>query len=173
MKLKTEYSALTIWQPWASLITMGLKPWEFRDWPPPQYIVDFQMAIHAGKRPVRPAEIRRLLYFLERGGDDARATGLVDHDKAITFLRQVLQAPAMLPTSRILAIATVGQGISNTSLVMALGLTPGTLVNDSDRDEHTRWGWPLRDIIPLPGMSQTAVPGHQSLWPWKVPAALL
>jgi len=31
--------ALTIWQPWASLIMAGYKPYEFRGWPAYGYVV--------------------------------------------------------------------------------------------------------------------------------------
>ena len=53
--------ALTIWQPWASLIMIGAKPYEFRGRSYLAYINHPQpgerMAIHAGARPVRPTEV--------------------------------------------------------------------------------------------------------------------
>ena len=45
--------ALTIWQPWASLIAMGAKPYEFRGWKPPKSLIGQRLAIHAGARPVK------------------------------------------------------------------------------------------------------------------------
>ena len=53
--------ALTIWQPWASLIIAGVKPYEFRGWYPPASIIGRRIAIHAGARPVRKAEIAELI----------------------------------------------------------------------------------------------------------------
>lgn len=42
--------ALTIWQPWAHFLSLGIKRVENRDWPPPPELVGQWMAIHAGKR---------------------------------------------------------------------------------------------------------------------------
>ncbi len=41
--------ALTVWQPWASLIADGLKPVENRDWRR-EFLIGQRIAIHAGKR---------------------------------------------------------------------------------------------------------------------------
>jgi hypothetical protein len=44
--------AISLWQPWASFIAAELKPFETRDWPPPQWLIGQRIAIHAAKRPV-------------------------------------------------------------------------------------------------------------------------
>ena len=44
--------AISLWQPWASLIAVGAKPFETRDWPPPRSLIGERIAIHAAKRPV-------------------------------------------------------------------------------------------------------------------------
>jgi hypothetical protein len=41
---------LTIWQPWATLITLGLKDTENRAWTPPSGAVGGPLYIHAGKQ---------------------------------------------------------------------------------------------------------------------------
>jgi hypothetical protein len=43
--------ALTVWQPWASLIIKDFKPYEFRGWPAPRSLVGRRLAIHTGARP--------------------------------------------------------------------------------------------------------------------------
>lgn len=45
-----ENLAITIWQPWATLIALGLKPIENRRWTPPAGTVGEPLYIHAGKR---------------------------------------------------------------------------------------------------------------------------
>ena len=45
--------AISLWQPWASLIAHGYKYQETRSWPPPSYIDGARIAIHATKRKVR------------------------------------------------------------------------------------------------------------------------
>lgn len=43
--------AISLWQPWASFIANGLKPFETRPWAPPKWLVGKRIAIHAAKRP--------------------------------------------------------------------------------------------------------------------------
>ena len=40
--------ALTLHQPWASLIACGAKRIETRSWPPPKSLIGKRIAIHAG-----------------------------------------------------------------------------------------------------------------------------
>lgn len=59
--------ALTIWQPWASLIMAGFKPYEFRGWPAPRYVVGQRVVIHAGIRSIKKTEVRDLIETLSSG----------------------------------------------------------------------------------------------------------
>ena len=45
--------AITLHQPWATLIALGLKKVETRSWPAPVRLLGQTFAIHAGKRLVR------------------------------------------------------------------------------------------------------------------------
>ena len=49
--------AITLHQPWASLIAHGVKGIETRSWPPPRSLVDQRIAIHAGKRIAGPRSL--------------------------------------------------------------------------------------------------------------------
>src|ERR1700731_1099317 len=62
--------AITIWQPWASLIMIGAKPHEFRGYPAPRFVRGQRIVIHAGARPVKPFEVEDLLRRI-----DAEASG--------------------------------------------------------------------------------------------------
>src|ERR1700732_4369319 len=42
--------AISLWQPWASLIACGAKPYETRDWAPPESMIGQPIAIHAAKK---------------------------------------------------------------------------------------------------------------------------
>ena len=46
--------AITLHQPWASLIAAGLKYVETRSWPAPPSLIGQRIAIHAGKRKMQP-----------------------------------------------------------------------------------------------------------------------
>lgn len=143
--------ALTIWQPWASLIMAGAKPFEFRGWAPPNSMVGQRIVIHAGARKPRPTEISELLVRLERG----EPTGLLPV-MAADHLRRWLASPGMLPLACGLGTALLGKARSARVL----------FGNDSDRDEHFRLAWPLTDVQPF----EHPVParGAQGLWGWPL-----
>lgn len=47
--------AISLWQPWASLIAVGAKPYETRSWAPPKALIGQRIAIHAAKKDVDQA----------------------------------------------------------------------------------------------------------------------
>ncbi len=47
-----QIPAISLWQPWASLIIVGAKLHETRHWRAPERVVGQRMIIHAAKRPV-------------------------------------------------------------------------------------------------------------------------
>ena len=168
--------ALTIWQPWASLIVSGAKPYEFRGWCPPQSYIGKRLAIHAGARPMRIAEINDLLTGLRDKGSgliDAVAGPILHRAKAelqrrransteaerALFEEVCLQFPVSLPLASVIGTATLGEPTKNP-------IVGGHhLVADSDRTDHLNWGWPMLDIerfdVPVPAR------GAQGLWNWQ------
>lgn len=150
--------ALTIWQPWASLIMLGAKPYEFRGWPAPKNIRGQRIAIHAGARPVKLGEVVGLLLRLQ--GPDAWMTGLKP-EIAIPLLERVRDNPRMLPLSAVLGTALLGEPRRAWEIVGELG----GHINDSDRDEHSNWAWPVSEIQ----HSEPPVParGAQGFWRWS------
>lgn len=50
--LPNEVNALTLWQPWATLLVDGIKTTETRDWWPPLNALGKPIAIHAGTHKV-------------------------------------------------------------------------------------------------------------------------
>lgn len=151
--------ALTIWQPWASLIIAGAKPFEFRSWAPPAWLVGQRLAIHAGARKVDIKEVRALLMRLS--GASAWQTGL-RAEIARPILERLRSNPTALPASSIIGMVTVGAGIKSQDLVAK---ELGAVVNDSDRDEQANWAWPMLEIQPLTPIEPCR--GAQGLWNWQ------
>lgn len=154
--------AITIWQPWATLIAEGLKQWEFRSWPAFPVYVGRRIAIHAGARPARRTEINALMTTLIYG--DARSTGIADVPKALDLLEGAFTRPTRLPTRSVLCTAVLGRPVQNADLAAQIGVP---LVNDSDREAHTNWGWPLTDVRRLEPFAPTQ--GRQGFWLWTPP----
>ncbi|MFN3883246.1 MAG: hypothetical protein ACK4Q4_00630 [Rhodocyclaceae bacterium] len=153
--------ALTVYQPWASLIMIGAKPYEFRGWVPPQKEVGQRHVIHAAKRPIDLAEVRMLLMRL-RSDSDFMLEPCLHRDKAIPFLERVLSDPTSLPLAHGLGTAVLGHPKPGHECAREFGVVAG---NDSDREQHFNWGWPYSDIQPF----EPPVParGAQGLWTWR------
>ncbi len=145
--------ALTIWQPWATLIMIGAKPFEFRRWPAPKAFRRQRIVIHAGQRPVRQAEVRALMLNIRRGG--YAETGLTE-EPAMKLLDRVRQG-FVLPTACGLGTAVLGEPKQAAEIF-------GDMVGDSDRVDHQIWAWPLGEIEafdePVPAR------GAQGFWSW-------
>lgn len=164
--------ALTVWQPWASLIAIGAKPYEFRGWKAPKSVIGQRIAIHAGARPMKPAEVRALIWALkEREGT---TNPCLVKDIAMPALTRILEGlkqeqdkanlfegeqPFYLPRSHIVCTAIVGEPKPGDECASAFGWNAG---NDSDREGTFNWGWPMLDIkVAEPPIPAT---GKQGLW---------
>lgn len=129
--------ALTVYQPWASLIMIGAKPFEFRRWDYRQRIPSLcnqRIVIHASARPMKPAEVLDIVNRLKTGESALVA------EKALPLLTRLLDAPkcqGVINLSAALGTAVLGAPVS----VKALFKSP-----DSDRLDEHMFGWPLSDI---------------------------
>lgn len=150
--------AITLWQPWASLVSVGAKRFEFRSWPAPARLVGLRVGVHAGARAMKRGELVDLLAKLK--GPQWRETGLL-RDDAVAFIEAVFDGSATIPLSSMMCTATLGRPIRGKQLGLILGVE---LINDSDRDEHSNWGWPLSDIKPL--RPPLPARGAQGWWNW-------
>ncbi len=152
--------ALTIWEPWASLIMIGAKPYEFRGWHR-AWLAGERIGIHAGARPVKRDEVAELILRLK--SDEDWSTCL-RKEIALPFLEKVHGSPRSLPLAHMLGTALVGKAVLGPSVVSEFGGPENAFGNDSNRDEDANWAWPLSNIKPL----QPPVPakGAQGLWRW-------
>jgi hypothetical protein len=152
--------ALTIWQPWASLIMALAKPWEFREWnymEKPWYrgLKGQRIVIHAGMRKVRQNELAELIYSLEP--DPTTETSLIA-EKALPLLHRWHQSPALLPLGAGLGTAILGEP------KLPPDIFGRAVVTDSDRGEAWNWAWPLSDIRSFEPI--VPCPGAQGFWDW-------
>lgn len=151
--------ALTLWQPWATLVAYEVKPFEFRRWPAPKWIWDQRIAIHAGARPVRPKEIDTLISQLRL--EEGWGTAL--KPEALDLLLTMQSRPDTIPLSSILCTAVIGKPVPAAEAVrQAYG---EDFKGDSDRIDHQVFGWPMLDVkrfdIPVP------MKGMQGFWTWE------
>ena len=144
--MENRIRAITLDQPWASLIAAGAKRIETRHWPPPRAAIGKPLAIHAGKS-------RRSMDTFT--SDDA-FNQAVTRSLGDNWL-------ATIPTGAVVAIAT-----------LRAAMPTGPQSKLPERDEllfgdyrPNRWMWMLSDIKAL----ETPVParGFQRVWGWEAP----
>lgn len=153
--------AISLYQPWASAIAVGLKSIETRSWPAPKSIIGHPLAIHAAKRNTA-AELSWWIENVRHNGEFSSA-----------FARRGYREFDDLPRGAIVAIATLAAVISTNDNPKIRGSEAVHLGVPCPLDSDETWGnfspdrfaWFLADIVPL----KTPVPciGRQGLFDWN------
>lgn len=149
--------ALTLWQPWASLIMVGAKPYEFRKWnfadrPHLEKLIDQRVVIHAGARPWKRIELEDIVSRIEEGESALVA------EIARPFISNVLEGAEVLPLAAALGTAVIGRPQRSFDLFKHI-------VADSDRLDHQMYAWPVSSVQPF----ERSIPasGAQGFWNWS------
>ena len=148
--------ALTLWQPWASLIMIGAKPYEFRKWDYRDrysYLQGQRIVIHAGARAIRPAEVEDIVARMQDRISSLRAEIAMP---LLERLRAAYRCNGVIEISCGLGTAILGTPKSVSSLFSSPA--------DSARIDHHMWAWPLTDIQRFD--SPVPMKGHQGFWNW-------
>lgn len=145
--------ALTIHQPWASLIAIGRKRFETRDWHPPKWLIGQRIAIHAAKKPVSAPDLRwaELLGFSELPLGAVVGTAVVAgvYQCGVFYNAGTHQGHAILE-----------------ALEGSVSLPEGYIPHDPFGDYSVgRWAWLLTEVEPLE--PPVEVRGSQGLWKWE------
>jgi len=143
--------ALSLTQPWATLIAIGAKRIETRSW---STRYRGPIAIHASKS--MPLGCRAFAY--------ADPAGRVLNDAGILLGGDCRD----LPKGAIVAVATL-TGIERTETI--LGMSQGLLRHEIEFGDYSRgrFGWVLSDVVPL----LKPVPATGALGLWDVPPQIL
>jgi len=174
--------ALTLWQPWASLVVCGAKPFEFRGWNPRERgasyakLIGQPIVIHAAARPMVAEEICAIVDHLKAGGANAAQTCL-HSEPALQLLMPLyhLKRPTGLPLASGLGTAVLGEPRNGHDVAVEefgfpaenVDELPGLPGFDSDRREHANWGWPMLGIDRWP--EPIPMRGAQGFWSWPEP----
>ena len=149
--------AITLHQPWATLIALGIKSVETRSWPAPERLLGQVIAVHAGKRTVRRPGDRIEQKLRARLGEEWNRT---------------IPTGAVLATATLAGMARVehvhlasGHAVHDvdTEIGCAAG-TGRTLIDPCGDFRSGRWLWFLDDMEALPEPVPTV--GRQGFWRW-------
>lgn len=130
--------ALTLWQPWATLVCLGLKQYETRSWRTPYR---GPLVIHAAARPVMREEVSgEIIQALKAAGLTSPGTLPLGVGLCIVELVDCLWVERVRPL-----ISDQERAFGN--------YAPG------------RYAWKLENVQPFP--EPVKARGYQLLWDWK------
>ena len=149
--------AITLHQPWASLIALGIKTVETRSWPAPARLLGQTIAIHAGKRVARETEPVIESALVELVGADWRS---------------IIPAGAVVATATLAGLARVERvNCARSSATHDPGAENGCAVGQLKTPidpwgdfSPGRWLWFLSDVQSLP--RPVSAVGRQAFWYW-------
>ncbi|MDC7787997.1 hypothetical protein PQJ75_13960 [Rhodoplanes sp. TEM] len=170
---------ITVFQPWASLIAIQAKPYEFRERPYNHYInppeTGERIGIHAAQRPVRLSEVGNLLDRLD--SHDPDDTPCLVEEIARPFLMRayawlVAEREAGLRRRRSAAVtvdtAEIAAAMGHAdALRLPLGAIVCTAVIGKPMrgDDTFNWGWPMQDVEPV--VPPFPCKGSQGWWQYN------
>lgn len=155
--------ALTVHQPFASLIMAGAKPYEFRNRRPPAALIGKPIVIHASASPLRQRIAADLFVSVRDQALSSIITATLHAEKALPVLGRAWEPNGEpLPVSAGLGTVIIGDPLRATEIAE----DPGYPLADS---EDLLWAWPISNIMrwPLP----VPAAGAQGFWPWPHGAA--
>jgi len=135
-----ELTAITLHQPWASLVAKGWKQYETRDWPTNHRGL---IVIHAGRKPKGKQELR-------------------EHDKVVASFKDLLNEDC--PYSAVVAIAQLTDVILMTDEFIGQQTETELRCGNWAVGRYAFKLENVRAIEPIPAV------GKQGLWKWKIDA---
>jgi hypothetical protein len=153
--------AITLWQPWASLIMIGAKPYEFRRWnyadkPALARLVGQRIVIHAGVRRPGYSELADIEVRIREG--ESALIGDVATPFITKLMRAFPETDELAPRGVALGTCVIGNPQKSAELF-------AHIVADSDRLDHQMWAWPVSDVQPFAAPIPSA--GAQGFWNWS------
>ena len=183
--------ALTIWQPWASLIAEGAKTIETRSWSAPASLIGQRIAIHAAKHhPYR--DLDHLPGDVENGyewrwlGDWRIAWDYEDRTLRLDLWNEQTEQEVDAPFGAVVATAVLADCLPIIGPGDEIDLSRPYIAESGDRlyewleDEPQinitdqapygdftpgRWGWVLEEVHGLP--EPIPAKGRQGVWRWQ------
>jgi hypothetical protein len=141
--------ALSVWQPWASLLVAGIQHWETRSWN-----TDYRgiLAIHATKRVPQPFE------------DLLKARSTPEAETLVKLMRQMgYYSLREMPMGKVIGLVTVKEVIPAEDVIHIL--VWHAHLGDFSKG---RFAWRLAN--PLKFQHPIQAKGAQGLWEWAMPA---
>lgn len=121
--------AISLWQPWATFIALGLKQYETRSWKPSPSAIGQPLLIHAAKRKMTAEEIQFVIDLRSKFGS------IIPHPKESNF-----------PLGALVAKAKLNRVLDSDH---AFKIIPSALELELGNYEPNRFAWHLSDLEKL------------------------
>lgn len=177
--------ALSLWEPWATLIAVGVKTIETRSWAPPRKLLGERIAIHAAKHKPSKSDLALLndLPNPPRGYHKAWSKYAYWEHIPNIYTLDTFDRPHLMPLGKVLATATLADVIhvrdrsidnsvdSARGDVIAIGHSlkldgiRGVPVDRYGDFSVGRYLWLLEDVRAV--HPPVAAVGRQGLWTWR------
>lgn len=157
--------AISLWQPYASLIAVEAKPFETRHWAPPRRLIGKRIAIHAARKIEGESSLLAWKVAHGRYGDElarklaASIEGFSRADLLGNFRGVLLPIGCVVCTAVLDAVFQVGERAEGTAVPSASIVArmegrpypPCFTVRYDDFGDYRpgRWAWSLVDVRPL------------------------
>ena len=149
--------AITLHQPWASLIALGIKTVETRSWPAPVRLLGQDIAIHAAKLVMREPGSALDAVMVGRVGEDWR--GVIPAGMVVA----TATLAGMARVERVNLVHNCATHEPGTEAGCAVGKRE-TRIDPWGDFSPGRWLWFLTEVRPLP--EPIPAVGRQAFWQW-------
>lgn len=163
--------AISIWQPWATLIASGAKRIETRSWPPYGLKPGQLVAIHAGKRwTAKEGELCTDDPLFKRYLTLAQRRGLWDFEKPpLGCVVAIARFDQAVPTEHTSHLSFKGKGKVPPERAAQIQLWLTEAERAFGNYAPGRWAWVFAEVRPL---EPIPLRGQQGLFEWTPPAEL-
>lgn len=152
--------AITLWQPYASLVAIGAKKFETRSYPPPAKLIGERIAIHAAVRPIQATW--RMLPWVVR-----EAIMLAFTRAGITDPLDCLPHGAVVCTAVLAGAYQCGTVFGDAvNVTNRRGTVTVRSIQANSFGDYSpgRWAWLLTDVEAIP--EPVPAKGKQGWWEW-------
>ena len=148
--------ALTIRQPWASLIMIGAKPYHYQRWTPSPQLIEERIVIYAHPDPMIGGDVEGLYFDLTLDAGIGRS---VTVELGLPLVTRIYDG--MREKGPIVSLP-LGVGLGSVMLGRAVKCTD--LFPDDPQVDPAMWAWPLKD--PQEFRRPIRAQGGEKFWSW-------
>lgn len=157
--------AMTLWQPWATLVIRGARPFDFRARKPDSHVIGRRVVVHVGAKAPRLTELESLIHDLLAGDERGARTCLLP-EKAVPILQQMIFEMRRGSYVNGVGIGSVEIGVPERGASVANYFG----YNQVGDPSYEHWAVPM--VNPEEWDRPIEAKGQTGFWPWNNPEGI-